>query len=142
MRKNVILAFDGSAAGLTALLNTEKLQSWRDNDLLLMVIVPRPVQSCVYEPDFFNSSISVDEFEEIKNRLHKGRDHLSTQGFKVNVKLGYLDSRAAITQFLNDLNPDLLVTTRNTRKWRCSRWRKESLASFVIDASPCATLIV
>ena len=142
MRQNIILAFDGSPVRLDSLLSAEKLPTWQDDRLWLVAIIPRPVQACVYEPDFFNSSISVDEFEEIKNRLHKGRDHLSTQGFKVNVKLGYLDSRAAITQFLSDLNPDLLVTTRNTRKWRCSRWRKESLASFVIDASPCATLIV
>lgn len=142
MRKNIIFAFDGSAAGLSVLLNTEKLPSWRDEHLLLTVIIPRPVQSCVYEPDFFNPSISVDEFEDIQNRLDVACGNLLAHGYKVSVKLGYLDSRTAVSQFLQDLYPDLVVTTLTTRKWRHSRWLKQSIASYVIESSPCATLIL
>lgn len=142
MRKNIILAFDGSVAGLSVLLNTEKLTAWRDEYLLLTAIIPRPVQSCVYEPDFFNPSISVDEFEDIQNRLDEARGNLLAHGYKVSVKLGYLDSRTAVSQFLRDLDPDLVVTTLGTRKWRHSRWRKQSIASYVIETSPCETLIL
>ena len=142
MRKNIILAFDGSVAGLSVLLNTEKLTAWRNEHLLLTAIIPRPVQSCVYEPDFFNPSISVDEFEDIQNRLDEARGNLLAHGYKVSVKSGYLDSRTAVSQFLRDLDPDLVVTTLGTRKWRHSRWRKQSIASYVIESSPCETLIL
>ena len=127
---------------LQDLLNTEKLQSWRDNDLLLMVIVPRPVQSCVYEPDFFNSSISIDAHEDIRARLTQGHEHLSKRGFDVKVKIVYQDSESTVTQALQALNPDLLVAVRSARYQKRWPWLKSSSSSFLVDVSPCPVLIL
>lgn len=142
MRQNIILAFDGSPVRLDGLLSAEKLPTWQDDRLWLVAIIPRPVQACVYEPDFFNSSISMDAHEDIRARLTQGHAHLSKHGFDVKVKIVYQDSESTVTQALQALNPDLLVAVRSARHQRSWPWLKSSSASFLVDVSPCAVLIL
>lgn len=142
MRQNIILAFDGSPVRLDSLLSAEKLPTWQDDRLWLVAIIPRPVQACVYEPDFFNSSISIDAHEDIRARLNQGHAHLSKRGFDVKVKIVYQDSEPTVTQALQALNPDLLVAVRSARCQKRWPWLKSSSSSFLVDVSPCAVLIL
>lgn len=142
MRQNIILAFDGSPVRLDSLLSAEKLPTWQDDRLWLVAIIPRPVQACVYEPDFFNSSISIDAHEDIRARLTQGHEHLSKRGFDVKVKIVYQDSESTVTQALQALNPDLLVAVRSARYQKRWPWLKSSSSSFLVDVSPCPVLIL
>lgn len=142
MRQNIILAFDGSSEELDALLCAEKLPAWRAERLWLMAIIPRPVQACLYEPDFFHPSISMAAHEDIQQRLNRGRDHLTKRGFDLKAEIVYRDAKNMVTQALRALNPDLLVAVRSAYPQKSWPWRQGPTPLFLVDVSPCAVLIL
>lgn len=142
MRQNIIVVFDGSSAALDALLKTEKLLTWREDQVWLMAIIPRPVQACLYEPDFFHPSISMAAHEDIKERLNQGHDHFIKRDFDLKTDIVYRDAKNTVTQALQALSPDLLVAVRPSHSQKSWPWCHGITPSFLVDVSPCAVLIL
>ncbi len=140
--QRIILAFDGSDAALNRILQNVRLTQWREDQLILVAIVPRPVELFCYEPQWFAKTISFEEFHSLRARLQRCVEQLVADGYKANLQLMHGDDPHGVSASLMDLNPGLVVTPRATRAMGLLSRFGLSTTSFLINALACPVLVV
>lgn len=140
--KKIILAVDGSDAALSRILQYASSGQWREDQLILVAIVPRPVELFFYEPQWFGKTISPEEFQALKERLQQCCEQFVADGYRVSVELIHGDDPRGVKAAVMDLNPDLVVTPRVVRARNLLKLFRLSLHSFLVDALPCPVLVL
>ncbi len=140
--KQIILAIDGSDAALSRILQYARSGRWREDQLILVAIVPRPVEPFFYEPQWFGKTISPEEFQALKERLLQCCEQLVADGYRVSIELIHGDDPRGVRAAVMDLNPHLVVTPRVVRARNLLKLCRMSLHSFLVDTLPCPVLVL
>lgn len=141
-RRQIILAVDGSNDALTRILGGVGLQEWRDDQLILVAITPRPVEVRFYEPQYFERTISPEDFESIKGRLQRCCENLVAEGYEARFEVMHRDDPRGLKAMLMALTPSLVITHRPLHSRTFLDRFRPSNCSYLIDLLPCQILVV
>jgi len=144
MYRRIVLAYDGSESGQSALLNCREIAQWSHAELFLVAVMPLantylPVEGGFYE-DANREAADRKRFEDI---LAEGLRRLSDSGFATahgEVVVG--DPVYAITEYAQHINADLIVVGHRHHDSWAARWWRGSTARALIEHAPCSVLVV
>lgn len=142
MYRKILLAYDGSEAGRTALIESHDLAAMVKAELHLVAVVPPP------SPILFSEAVAPDmgvmmgdDNERFEQVLAEGVHILQERGFPTQGRLARGEPVTEICNAARELNVDLLVVGhRRARTW-AERWWRGSVGITLIDRSPCSVLI-
>lgn len=142
MYRTILLAYDGSEEGRTALFECYDLAMASKASIHLVAVVPPPspmVFSEVMAPDMPVLMGSDNQrFEEV---LDEGVRILRERGYEARGTLARGEPVAEICAAAKELKADLVVVGhRRARSW-AERWWRGSVGATLMDHSPCSVLI-
>jgi nucleotide-binding universal stress UspA family protein len=142
MYRKILLAYDGSEEGRTALLECSDLAALSKAEIHLVAVVPPPA------PIMFSEAIAPDmavmmsddnrRFEDV---LADGVRILRERGYETAGRLARGEPVAEICALARELDADLVVVGHRRAKTWAQRWWRGSVGSNLMDHSPCSVLI-
>ena len=142
MYRTILLAYDGSEEGRTALFEACDVALAAKAAIHLVAVVPPPspmVFSEVMAPDMpVLIGSDSQRFEEV---LDEGVRILHERGYEAQGTLARGEPVAEICASAKAVNADLVVVGhRRARSW-AERWWRGSVGATLMDHSPCSVLI-
>ena len=142
MYKRILLAYDGSESGQTALLNCRDIAQWSHSELFLVAIMP-PVMNVAVDGVFYDGRADAEsERQRYQEILAGGLQQLSEAGHVATGEVLVGDSVAQIASHAQRINADLIVVGhRHLDSW-AARWWHGSSTRALIEHAPCSVLVV
>ena len=142
MYRTILLAYDGSEEGRTALFECCDIAMVAKASIHLVAVVPPPspmVFSEVMAPDVPVLMATDDpRFEQV---LHEGVRVLHDRGYDAQGTLARGEPVTEICATARAIDADLVVVGhRRARSW-AERWWRGSVGATLMDHSPCSVLI-
>ncbi|HMN81271.1 MAG TPA: universal stress protein [Burkholderiaceae bacterium] len=142
MYKRILLAYDGSEEGRTALFECTDLARLAGADLHLVAVIP-PLSPMVFSdvvapdmPDVLG--VDTQRFEQI---LKEGVQMLNERGLGTQGRLARGEPVHEICAAAKELKVELVVVGhKRARSW-AQRWWRGSVGATLIDHSPCSVLV-
>jgi nucleotide-binding universal stress UspA family protein len=142
MYKRILLAYDGSESGKSALLNCQDIAQWSQSELFLVAIMP-PVNIVAVEGAFDDRmAYANSERRQYQAILSEGLKQLSEAGHTATgeVLVGYAVEQ--ICARARQIGADLIVVGhRHLDSWAARWWRGASTRA-LIEHAPCSVLVV
>lgn len=140
MYRKVLLAYDGSESGRTALLECCDINHFLHADLHLLAVAPLMAGLYLTE-GFVPETLQEEENRRYQGVLEEGLRMLSERGFKAEGHLVTGEPVDEICRMATELQADLIVVGHRKNAFFMSRWWKGSVGSSLIEESPCSVLI-
>ena len=142
MYKKILLAYDGSEEGRTALFECTDLAALSKADIHLVAVIP-PLSPMVFSdvvaPDMPDvMGIDTKRFEQV---LAEGVRILRERGYETVGKLAHGEPVNEICLVARDLKVDLVVVGHRRAKSWAQRWWRGSVGATLMDHAPCSVLI-
>jgi nucleotide-binding universal stress UspA family protein len=141
MYKKILLAYNGSAAGQKALLDSGELASWGKATLHLVAVMPLNLNSVVAEGIVYSVQEEALQRQAYQRILDEGLQVLAQHGYQA---MGELLSGDAITEICNcarRIQADLIVVGHKHKKGWVERWWSGSISKSLIEEAPCSLLV-
>jgi nucleotide-binding universal stress UspA family protein len=142
MFKRILVAYDGSAAGQRALLETDEIAQLTGAELHLIAVMPPPSAFIGGEGFVYDAEAEKQEREQFQSVLREGARHLETAGHKVQGEMVVGDAVDEITKCAAKLDVDLIVVGHQHRSSWAARWWAGSVSKALIEHAPCSVLVV
>lgn len=140
MYRKVLLAYDGSESGRTALLECCDINNFLHAELHLLAVAPLMAGLYLTE-GFVPETLQEEENRRYQGVLEEGLHMLSERGFKAEGHLVTGEPVDEICRMAIELHADLIVVGHRKNAFFMSRWWKGSVGSSLIEESPCSVLI-
>jgi nucleotide-binding universal stress UspA family protein len=138
----ILLAYDGSEEGRTALFECTDLASLIKADIYLVAVIP-PLPAMAFSegaapgiPDMLG-----DETRHFEQLLEDGVRILRERGYDTKGRLSRGEPVVEICVAARELNVDLIVVGHRRAKSWAQRWWRGSIGATLLDQSPCSVLI-
>ena len=141
MFKRILLAYNGSRDGRTALLACRELAAFTRADTNLLAVTtisPKMFLAEGYTPDQFLDQ----ERAHAQEVLDEGIAQLKERGSAVMGHLAQGDPVEEICRLAADLKCDLIVVGHSKATSFLSRWWQGSVGKYLIDPATCSVLVV
>jgi nucleotide-binding universal stress UspA family protein len=142
MYNNILLAYDGSAAGQQALLNSKDLAQWHDGKLHLLAVMPYDLVALGPENVYYNPDDQKAEEERYRAILEAGIAQLKSMGVAATGELVHGDPVDQIIHVAEKTHADLIVLGHKHRHSWLERWWRGSISKALIELAPCSVLVV
>lgn len=141
MFKRVLMAYNGSRAGKSALLAWGNLAGFAaaENHLLAVAAVP---SSVLLAEDLPSDEIFEQVRADAREVLNEGIAQLKERGFAVEGHLAVGEPVEQICKLAKDLKADLIVVGHSKKLSFLSRWWQGSVGKSLIDHAPCSVLVI
>jgi len=141
MYKKILLAYDGSQSGRTALFECSYLASSATASIHLIAVV-QPVPAAVwYEGVISEVPDATDETEHHRKVLEEGVQMLRERGFSAQGHLARGEPVEQICEHAKRLGADLIIVGhRRPNSW-AERWWRGSVSKALIEQAPCSVLV-
>ncbi len=141
MYKTILLAYDGSEAGRTALLECSDLAAIAQSQVHLIAVVQPIPAAVLYEVVISEVPDAADETEHHRRVLEEGIAILRERGYPAQGHLARGEPVEQICEAARRLAAHLIIVGHRRPKGWAERWWKGSLGASLLDASPCSVLI-
>ncbi|MBA3903060.1 MAG: universal stress protein [Rhodocyclaceae bacterium] len=140
MYRKVLLAYDGSQSGRTALLECCDINNLLHAEIHLLAVAPLMAGLYLTE-GFVPETLQDEENRRFKDILDEGLKLLSERGVKAQGHLITGEPVDEICRLAGDLGVDLIVVGHRRHAFFMSRWWKGSVGASLIEDAPCSVLI-
>ncbi len=141
MFRRILMAYNGSRDGKSALLACRELAAFTKADTHLLAVAT--LSSSVFLAEGFNpEQLLEDERTHTQEILDEGIDQLKERGFTVAGHLAMGEPVEEICRLAADLKCDLIVVGHSRTQSFFSRWWQGSVGKYLLDHAPCSVLVV
>ena len=138
MFKKILMAYNGSAEGRTALLACDAIASFTKAETHLLAVAGMPSSMFLTE-GFLPEELLEEEKKRAKAVLDEGVAQLTDHGFTVTGHLAIGEPIEEIVRLAADLAVDLIVIGHEQKG--IARWWRGSVGKSLIDHAPCSVFV-
>jgi nucleotide-binding universal stress UspA family protein len=138
--QKILLAYNGSREGKSALLACAEIASFAHSETHLLAVAGMPSSMFLTE-GFLPEELLEEEKKRAQEVLNEGTEQLRQKGFKVAGHLAVGEPVEEICRLATELKADLIVLGHKQKASFASRWWRGSVGKTVLDYAPCSIFI-
>ena len=142
MYKTIILAYDGSATGQQALLQSQQLAQWSHAKLWLVAVMPAISGFPSIDGGLYSPELAAEQTQRYERVLTGGLQHLSGGGFEARGEVLVGETVHELSAFARKVDADLIVVGHKHLDSWAARWWAGSISGALIEHAPCSVLCV
>ena len=140
MFKKILLAYNGSREGKSALLACAEIASFAKTETHLLAVAGMPSSMFLTE-GFLPEELLEEEKKRAQDVLNEGTEQLKLKGFAVSGHLAVGEPVEEICRLASELQADLIVVGHQQKASFASRWWRGSVGKSLLDYAPCSIFI-
>ena len=140
MYKRILMAYNGTREGRTALLACAELAAFAHADTHLLSVASMPSSMFLTE-GFVPEELLDEERKRMQGVLDEGLQLLAERGFSVTGHLALGEPVEEISRLARELACDLIVLGHKQQHSFAARWWRGSVGASLLDYAPCSILI-
>lgn len=140
MYNRILLAFDGSEAGRSALFECADIDHLLHAELHLLAVVP-PAATLYTPGGGALDAHREDDDRQFREVLKEGLRLLGERGVRAQEHLATGEPVSEICRVAGELKCDLIAVGHQHRDSWLTHWWKSSVGVSLIDSAPCSVLI-
>lgn len=140
MYRKVLLAYDGSQTGRTALFECADINSLLHAEIHLLAVAPLMAGLYLTE-GFVPDTLQEEENRRYREVLDDGLRLLDDKGVKAEGHLVTGEPVDEICRLAADIKCDLIVVGHKRHTSLLARWWKGSVGTSLVEHAPCSVLI-
>lgn len=138
MFKKILMAYNGSRDGKTALLACSEIAAFTKAETHLLAVAGMPSSMFLTE-GFLPEELLEEEKKRAQEVLEEGVAQLKDRGFAVTGHLAVGEPVEEICRLATELGADLIVVGHERRG--IARWWHGSVGKSLLDMSPCSVFV-
>ena len=142
MYKRILLAYDGSDAGQTALLDCQELAQWSQAELHLVAVMPSAMSFVGLEGGVYDVELEEREKKKYRAVLDDGLKRLSEMGRIAQGEVVVGEAIDEITKYARKIDANLIVVGHKHLDSWAARWWRGSVSGALVEHAPCSVLCV
>ena len=142
MYKRILLAYDGSAPGQQALLDSHEIAQWSQAELTLVAVMLPPITAIGPEGGMYDEALDASERDHHQSVLDAGVRRLADAGLRAHGEVLTGDPVHEIARAASRLKADLIVVGHRHLDGWAARWWRGSVSKALIEHAPCSVLVV
>lgn len=142
MYKRILLAYDGSAPGQQALLDSHEIAQWSHAELTLIAVMPLPITAIGPEGGLYDERVEGSEKKRYQTILDTGVRRLTDAGQSARGEVVVGDAVHEIARAATRVEADLIVVGHKHLDGWAARWWRGSVSKALIEHAPCSVLVV
>lgn len=143
MYKKILLAYDGSDAGQTALLDCKELANWSQSELHLVAVMPSAMSFVGLEGGVYDVELEEREKKKYRGVLDDGLRRLSEMGWgSAHGEVVTGEAVDEITKYARKIGANLIIVGHKHLDSWAARWWRGSISGAMIEHAPCSVLVV
>jgi nucleotide-binding universal stress UspA family protein len=140
MFQKILLAYNGSREGKSALLACAEIASFAHSETHLLAVAGMPSSMFLTE-GFLPEELLEEEKKRAQEILNEGTDQLKKKGFTVAGHLAVGEPVEEICRLASELKCDLIVVGHQQKASFASRWWRGSVGKTLLDHAPCSIFV-
>lgn len=140
MFKKILLAYNGSREGKSALLACAEIASFAKSETHLLAVAGMPSSMFLTE-GFLPEELLEEEKKRAQEVLDEGIQQLKQKGFSVTGHLSVGEPVEEICRLASELKSDLIVVGHQQKASLASRWWRGSVGKSLLDHAPCSIFV-
>lgn len=138
--QKILLAYNGSREGKTALLACAEIASFAKSETHLLAVAGMPSSMFLTE-GFLPEELLEEEKKRAQEVLNEGTGQLQQKGFSVTGHLAVGEPVEEICRMAAELKADLIVLGHQQKASFAARWWRGSVGKSLLDHAPCSIFI-
>jgi nucleotide-binding universal stress UspA family protein len=138
--QKILLAYNGSREGKSALLAAAEIASFAKSDTHLLAVAGMPSSMFLTE-GFLPEELLDEEKKRAQEVLNEGINQLKQKGFSVTGHLAVGEPVEEICRLAAEIKVDLIVIGHQQKASFASRWWRGSVGKSLLDYAPCSIFI-
>ncbi|MGB7542402.1 MAG: universal stress protein [Burkholderiales bacterium] len=138
--QKILLAYNGSREGKSALLACAEIASFAKSETHLLAVAGMPSSMFLTE-GFLPEELLEEEKKRAREVLNEGAEQLRQKGFSVAGHLAVGEPVEEICRLASELKVDLIVLGHKQKASFASRWWRGSVGKTLLDFAPCSIFI-
>jgi nucleotide-binding universal stress UspA family protein len=140
MFSRILLAYNGSREGKSALLACAEIAAFAKSETHLLAVAGMPSSMFLTE-GFLPEELLEEEKKRAQEVLNEGISQLQQRGFKVAGHLAVGEPVEEICRLASQIKCDVIVVGHQQKASWASRWWRGSVGKSLLDCSPCSIYI-
>ena len=140
MYKKILMAYNGSREGRSALLESAEIAEFIKAETHLLAVAGTPSNLFLTEA-YLPEDLMEDGKKQMQQVLDEGILLLKDKGFNTTGHLTVGEPVSEICRVATELGADLIVVGHRRRLSFAARWWKNSVGANLLDYAPCSILI-
>jgi nucleotide-binding universal stress UspA family protein len=140
MFNKILLAYNGSREGKSALLACAEIASFAHSETHLLAVAGMPSSMFLTE-GFLPEELLEEEKKRAQEILNEGTAQLKQRGFTVSGHLAVGEPVEEICRLAAELKCDVIVVGHQQRASFASRWWRGSVGKTLLDYAPCGIFV-
>jgi nucleotide-binding universal stress UspA family protein len=140
MFNKILLAYNGSREGKSALLASAEIATFAKSEVHLLAVAGMPSSMFLTE-GFLPEELLEEEKKRAQEVLNEGISQLQQRGFKTAGHLAVGEPVEEICRLASEIKCDVIVVGHQQKASWASRWWRGSVGKSLLDCSPCSIYI-
>jgi nucleotide-binding universal stress UspA family protein len=140
MFNKILLAYNGSREGKSALLACAEIASFAHSETHLLAVAGMPSSMFLTE-GFLPEELLEEEKKRAQEILNEGIAQLKQKGFTVKGHLAVGEPVEEICRLAAELKCDVIVVGHQQRASFATRWWRGSVGKTLLDLAPCSIFV-
>ena len=140
MYKKILMAFNGSREGRSALLESAEIAEFIKAETHLLAVAGMPPSLFLTE-GFLPEELLEEEKKRAQEVLNEGIQQLKQKGFSVTGHLAVGEPVEEICRLAAELKCDLILVGHQQKASFGSRWWRGSVGKTLLDHAPCSIFV-
>ncbi len=140
MYKRILMAYNGTQEGKTALLACAEVAAFAKAETHLLAVASMPSSMFLTE-GFLPEELIEEEKKRMQGVLDEGLSGLKERGFSVTGHLAVGEPVEEICRLATAMKCDLIVVGHKQKQSFAARWWRGSVGATLLDYAPCSLLV-
>lgn len=140
MFNKILLAYNGSREGKSALLACAEIASFAHSETHLLAVAGMPSSMFLTE-GFLPEELLEEEKKRAQEILNEGIAQLKQKGFTVTGHLAVGEPVEEICRLAAEIKCDVIVVGHQQRASFATRWWRGSVGKTLLDLAPCSLFV-
>jgi nucleotide-binding universal stress UspA family protein len=140
MYKRILMAYNGTREGKTALLACTEIAAFERAETHLLAVASMPSSMFLTE-GFLPEELIEEEKKRMQDVLNEGLASLKERGYSVAGHLAVGEPVEEICRLAAELKCDLIVVGHKQKQSFAARWWRGSVGATLLDYAPCSVLV-
>jgi nucleotide-binding universal stress UspA family protein len=140
MFNKILLAYNGSREGKSALLACAEIASFAKSETHLLAVAGMPSSMFLTE-GFLPEELLEEEKKRAQEILNEGTEQLRKKGFSVTGHLAVGEPVEEICRLATELKCDVIVVGHQQKAGFATRWWRGSVGKSLLDHAPCSIFV-
>ena len=140
MYKRILMAYNGTREGRTALFACAEIAAFGHAETHLLAVASMPSSMFLTE-GFLPEELIEEEKKRMQGVLDEGLSALKERGFSVAGHLAVGEPVEEICRLASEMKCDLIVVGHKQKQSFAARWWRGSVGATLLDYAPCSLLV-